>query len=315
MMATGVGSFAPFGQVLDFMKSCVSDYSMNMGVNYELMNYSMANSLWPINPVTVLGSLQSMMMMETGCQMDTRNVGFGVCAAAAYNRCGANFVNPTNYTDQSYWTNEFQPMKQGIDCILDAVNNGTSGFGMGMESTCSTWIRQTPAYMCYSSIGMSMCTGSLTNQTDVSSIIDCLVQNVGMGMIAGDCKKALSNYPSNFLALNSTAQLQYQEAFYGLVANPKGDPFAVSTSAPTMSPSSGDTPMAQEYDAPKGDKTPLVVLVVVLLVAFSGVVGFVLYRSRRGQALCPCIKKSGHEFDEVPKEKAATTQMDDVQIR
>eukprot|EP00475_Leptophrys_vorax_P029945 TRINITY_DN4439_c0_g2_i1.p1 TRINITY_DN4439_c0_g2~~TRINITY_DN4439_c0_g2_i1.p1 ORF type:complete len:335 (+),score=80.19 TRINITY_DN4439_c0_g2_i1:25-1029(+) len=321
-----------YGQVLEYMHVCDPDYTMYEGTDWELVanSTSMSAHLFPIHPVRALAVLSSMMLMEEECKNDVLGHSFLPCVQSAYEKCGSSFINPgAAATNSSYWSNEFVPLKQGVDCILTQVFNET-GFGQNDPAgyQCIQWFKKTPVYMCYEDITSKMCSGDITNESNMTSIINCLVQNNENGMMMDDCSKALSNYPSQLTASN---ELQYHEAFYGLVANPNGDPFATPSPAPTTAmPTASPTVTSGQSDGDmhKGrmDRAgPIAGLIVILAVILLGVFGYVFYKRRKqaaatGQPIFPCCKRSsGHTFDEVaaaePPTTPGTQKMEEVEIR
>jgi len=319
MMSTS--TYSTFGHVLNYMDDCAQDYTTYQGTDYDVMNGTM--NLYAIHPVTVLGALSNnFMMMESQCQIDVEGHAFSTCAPTAYARCNSSFTNPGYTANSTYWSDEFVPIKTGMDCILDAAFNMT-GFGQDQEFACFSWLKKTPVYMCYNDITSSMCSGDLSGQ------INCLVDNIQGGMVEGDCRTALSNYPSNFMSLTGSALLQYEEAFYGLVANPVGDPFATPSPGPTVAPTAaptmaGDEGMRRRRDMRGDPAAPLIVLLVVLVAVVVGVGVFFWYRKGKanGKELNCCKKTQGHTFDEAaadangpPATTNAQEKMEQVEIR
>jgi hypothetical protein len=316
-MNGGMPGFAQFGHVLNYMEDCEQDYSNLQGTDYEVMNGTL--NLYAIHPVTALSFLSNHMMMEYQCQSDVQQHAFTTCAPIAYARCNSSFTNPGLTANSSYWSDEFTPIKAGMDCIMDAAFNST-GFGQNQEMPCFTWLKKTPYYMCYNDVTSSMCSGDLSDQ------INCLVNSIQGGMIMGECSTALGNYPSNFMSLNSSDLLQYQEAFYGLVANPVGDPFATPSPAPTMDSTPAptvDQGSGMMNNPGGGPSDPIIILIVILIAAAIGAAAFIWHRKKRNAPDNQCFqRKSGHTFDEAAATtngQTATTnapdKMNEVEIR
>jgi len=306
----GMGPTSQFGHLLDYMKDCGSDYSMREGMNGSM-------NLWSVHPVTALSYMQGMMMMEVQCQADVQGHAFRACAPLAYQLCNASFIDPGSGANASYWSDEFTPLKPGVDCVFNAATT-VPGFGQNLEMPCFNWIKQTPYYMCYTDLTSAMCSGDLPSQ------INCLVNAVGSGMLMDDCSQALSKYPSDFMALNSSCLLNYQEAFYGLVPNPMGDPFAterpeppwMQTDAPTSSSGSGSGNASGNMMDPAG---PMTALGVVLGAGVLGLGGFLWYKKREklgSGTSTTAPPKSGHTFDdEAAAQPTSTAGKVEVEIR
>jgi hypothetical protein len=265
------------GALLSFRVDCVTEYFSPSNSCPQPFN-----DLQLIHPVRSLACLSSVANLTGVCKSDVTNHPFAPCAAIALSKCGASanltdpghYWNLTDYSAMDPYSDEFVPFQASMDCL---IADSTAATG-----SCGSFLQSVPAYQCRAETSGN---GVCANISAISDVMVCLHSNALRGMISGDCATAVSNYPSSLASEEDTYQFSYHLSYYGLSANPRGDPFVVGTQAPTTMETVNRPESDGRVQVNQSSHIPAIIGGTVGgVAAVAGIVGIALYMRRKRTA-------------------------------